>query len=33
MIGNCARGIKEECGMKNPEECAMHGPLVRPDAS
>jgi hypothetical protein len=33
MIGNCQRGIKEECGLTNPEECAVHGPLVRPDAS
>jgi hypothetical protein len=23
-IGNCGRGLDEECGLKNPEECQVH---------
>jgi len=25
LVGNCGRDASEECGMKNPEECAIHG--------
>lgn len=25
VIGNCGRGPDEECGMKDPDECAVHG--------
>jgi len=31
--GNCARGVREECGMKDPAECVVHGPYLPPDAS
>jgi len=32
--GNCARGVREECGMKDPAECVVHGPYMKPpDAS
>src|SRR6202521_3910089 len=27
-IANCGRAIEEECGLKNPEECAIDGPLL-----
>ena len=31
--GTCARGMKEECGMKDPSECSVHAPYLPPDAS
>ena len=38
IIGNCNRPADSECGMKNPEECAIHAvylplPPLPPDAS
>ena len=34
MVGTCARGVKEECGMRDANECRVHGPYQRdPDAS
>jgi hypothetical protein len=32
-MGNCCRGVKEICGLKNPEECLVHAPYLKPDAS
>ena len=25
VVGNCGRGPDEECGMKDPDECSVHG--------
>lgn len=28
FIANCGRAAEAECGLKNPEECAIHGPMM-----
>lgn len=28
MIGNCGLGVKSPCGIKDQEECVVHGPLL-----
>jgi hypothetical protein len=33
VYGTCARGVREECGMRNQAECRVHGPYIKPDAS
>jgi hypothetical protein len=32
VLGNCARGTRESCGMKNPAECSTHAPYLKTDA-
>lgn len=32
VTGDCGRAADEECGFKNPEECATHAPLQDDDA-
>ena len=32
MVGNCQRPVDQECGMKNPAECVIHGPYLPEDA-
>jgi hypothetical protein len=29
QIGNCARGVSESCGMRDPAECRVHGPYIK----
>jgi hypothetical protein len=31
VLGNCARGAREERGMRNQAECSVHGPYLPPD--
>jgi hypothetical protein len=31
VLGNCARGAREECGLKDPAECSVHAPYLKPD--
>jgi len=28
MIGNCGKGVREECGMLDVEACRIHAPLL-----
>jgi hypothetical protein len=30
-VGYCGKGLKEECAMRDPFECRLHAPLLRPD--
>jgi hypothetical protein len=32
VLGNCARGVREPCGMKDPRACVVHGPYVNDEA-
>jgi len=29
-IGNCARGVREECGMTDSSQCEVHAPYLKP---
>ena len=31
--GNCCRGVREECGMRDPHECRTHGPYLPDDVA
>lgn len=32
LVATCGRSVDEECGLKNPAECEVHGPALADDA-